>query len=122
MRYTVTAENEVYFWCIWKACLRLVEDSDGLRLSLRGVQGVAAGVPNRVLVITQEDDAGTGFRLETKQIRGKQSKLETGLIILLAVLENLACVITVIMQRGHFHCTISTCIYYLATSYCLADT
>lgn len=47
-------------------CLRLVEDSDGLRLSLRGVQGVAAGVPNRVLVITQEDDAGTGFRLQRK--------------------------------------------------------
>lgn len=50
-------------------CLRLVEDSDGLRLSLRGVQGVTAGVPNRVLVITQEDDAGTGFRLEGKQTR-----------------------------------------------------
>lgn len=48
-------------------CLRLVEDSDGLRLSLRGVQGVAAGVANKVLVITQEDDAGTGFRLENKQ-------------------------------------------------------
>lgn len=46
-----------------KPCLRLVEDSEGLRLSLRGVQGVAAGVPNRVLVITQEDDPGTGFRL-----------------------------------------------------------
>lgn len=45
-------------------CLRLVEDSEGLRLSLRGVQGVAAGVANRELVITQEDDAGTGFRLE----------------------------------------------------------
>lgn len=28
------------------------------------MQGVAAGVPNRVLVITQEEDAGTGFRLE----------------------------------------------------------
>ena len=54
-----------------EAHLRLVEDSDGLRLSLRGVQGVAAGVPNRVLVITQEDDAGTGFRLETKQTRRK---------------------------------------------------
>lgn len=53
-------------------CLRLVEDSDGLRLSLRGVQGVAAGVPNRVLVITQEDDAGTGFRLERPQKRLKQ--------------------------------------------------
>lgn len=52
-------------------CLRLVEDSDGLRLSLRGVQGVTAGVPNRVLVITQEDDAGTGFRLEGKQTRRK---------------------------------------------------
>lgn len=50
-------------------CLRFVEDSDGLRLSLRGVQGVTAGVPNRVLVITQEDDAGTGFRLEGKQTR-----------------------------------------------------
>ncbi len=50
-------------------CLRLVEDSDGLRLSLRGVQGVAAGVPNRVLVITQEDDAGTGFRLERNRTR-----------------------------------------------------
>lgn len=48
-------------------CLRLVEDSDGLRLSLRGVQGVAAGVPSRELVITQEDDAGIGFRLETKK-------------------------------------------------------
>lgn len=45
-------------------CLRLVEDSDGLRPSLRGVQGVAAGVPRRELVITQEDEAGTGFRLE----------------------------------------------------------
>lgn len=45
-------------------CLRLVDDSEGLRPSLRGVQGVAAGVPNRVLVITQEDDAGTGFKLE----------------------------------------------------------
>lgn len=43
-------------------CLRLVEDSDGL--SRRGVQGVAAGVPRRELVITQEDDAGTGFRLK----------------------------------------------------------
>lgn len=51
--------------------LRLVEDSEGLRLSLRGVQGVAAGVPSSVLVITQEDDAGTGFRLERKQSRGK---------------------------------------------------
>lgn len=51
-------------------CLRLVEDSEGLRLSLRGVQGVAAGVPNRVLVITQEDDAGTGFRLEGRAKRG----------------------------------------------------
>lgn len=51
----------------FEACLRLVEDSDGLRLSLRGVQGVAAGVANKVLVITQEDDAGTGFRLENKQ-------------------------------------------------------
>lgn len=46
------------------SCLRLVEDSEGLRLSLRDVQGVAAGVPSRVLVITQEDDAGTGFKLE----------------------------------------------------------
>lgn len=46
------------------SCLRLVEDSEGLRLSLRDVQGVAAGVPSRVLVITQDDDAGTGFKLE----------------------------------------------------------
>lgn len=44
-----------------------MEDSEGLRLSLRGVQGVAAGVPNRVLVITQEDDAGTGFRLKERK-------------------------------------------------------
>lgn len=51
---------------IWFICLRLVEDSDGLRPSLRGVQGVAAGVPRRELVITQEDDAGTGFRLERR--------------------------------------------------------
>lgn len=55
-------------------CLRLVEDSDGLRLSLRGVQGVAAGVPSRVLVITHEDDAGTGFRLERKQTRQKNKE------------------------------------------------
>lgn len=48
------------------ACLRLVEDSDGLRPSRRGVQGVAAGVP-RELVITQEDDAGTGFRLNRRR-------------------------------------------------------
>lgn len=47
-------------------CLRLVEDSDGLRPSLRGVQGVAAGVPRRELVITQEDEAGTGFRLKRR--------------------------------------------------------
>lgn len=50
----------------FEPCLRLVEDSDGLRPSLRGVQGVAAGVVNKVLVITQEDDAGTGLRLETQ--------------------------------------------------------
>lgn len=56
-----------------EACLRLVEDSDGLRLSLRGVQGVAAGVPNRVLVITQEEDAGTGFRLERKQTQTRRN-------------------------------------------------
>lgn len=56
-----------------KPCLRLVEDSDGLRLSLRGVQGVAAGVPNRLLVITQADDAGTGFRLKRE---GKQNHKE----------------------------------------------
>lgn len=43
-----------------------MEDSDGLRQSRRGVQGVAAGVPRRELVITQEDDAGTGFRLERR--------------------------------------------------------
>lgn len=48
-------------------CLRLVEDSDGLRPSRRGVQGVAAGVPRRELVITQEDDAGTGFRLKRRR-------------------------------------------------------
>lgn len=41
-----------------------MEDSDGRRPSLRGVQGVAAGVPSTELVITQEEDAGTGFRLE----------------------------------------------------------
>lgn len=56
----------IYLECL-ELCLRLVEDSDGLRLSLRGVQGVAAGVASRVLVITQEDDAGTGFRLERKR-------------------------------------------------------
>lgn len=57
-------------------CLRLVDDSEGLRLSLRGVQGVAAGVPNRVLVITQEDDAGIGFRLEeNKQKLQREKKL-----------------------------------------------
>lgn len=48
-------------------CLRLVEDSDGLRPSRRGVQGVAAGVPRRELVITQEEDAGTGFRLKRRR-------------------------------------------------------
>lgn len=48
-------------------CLRLVEDSDGLRPSRRGVQGVAAGVPRRELVITQEDDAGAGFRLKGRR-------------------------------------------------------
>lgn len=48
-------------------CLRLVEDSDGLRPSRRGVQDVAAGVPRRELVITQEDDAGTGFRLKRRR-------------------------------------------------------
>lgn len=53
--------EEVGVGCI---CLRLVEDSEGLRPSLRGVQGVAAGVASSELVITQEDDAGTGFRLE----------------------------------------------------------
>lgn len=52
-----------------KPCLRLVEDSEGLRLSLWGVQGVAAGVPRRVLVITQEEDAGTGFKLQEQQKR-----------------------------------------------------
>lgn len=51
------------------SCLRLVEDSEGLRLSLRGVHGVAAGVPNRPLLITQEDDAGTGFKLEKTRTR-----------------------------------------------------
>lgn len=50
------------------ASLRLVEDSEGLRLSLRDVQGVAAGVPSRVLVITQEDDAGTGFKLGVTRV------------------------------------------------------
>lgn len=45
----------------------MVDDSEGLRLSLRGVQGVAAGVPKRVLVITQEADAGTEIRLKRKQ-------------------------------------------------------
>lgn len=57
------------FSVVFKPCLRLVEDSDGMRLSLRGVQGVTAGVPNRQLVITQEDDEGTGFRLEVKQTK-----------------------------------------------------
>lgn len=57
-------------------CLRLVDDSEGLRLSLRGVQGVAAGVPNRVLVITQEDDAGTGFKLEENKQK-LQREIET---------------------------------------------
>lgn len=52
---------------IWFICLRLVEDSDGLRPSLRGVQGVAAGVPSRELVITQEDEAAAGFRLERRE-------------------------------------------------------
>lgn len=66
-----------------KLCLRLVEDSDGLRLSLRGVQGVAAGVPNRVLVITQEDDAGTGFRLESKQTR-HDTKLKRCYLLLIS--------------------------------------
>lgn len=58
----------------FEPCLRLVEDSDGLRLSLRGVQGVAAGVANKVLVITQEDDAGTGFRLENKREQRNDEK------------------------------------------------
>lgn len=40
-----------------------MEDSEGLRLSRWGVQGVAAGVASRALVITQEEDAATGFRL-----------------------------------------------------------
>lgn len=58
---------------IWIICLRLVEDSDGLRPSLRGVHGVAAGVPRRELVITQEDDEGTGLRLEG---RGKDADIK----------------------------------------------
>lgn len=49
------------------SCLRFVEDSDGRRLSLRGVQGVAAGVANSELVITQEEAAGVGFRLQEMQ-------------------------------------------------------
>lgn len=68
-------------------CLRLVEDSDGLRLSLRGVQGVAAGVANKVLVITQEDDAGTGFRLENKQEQRNTEKNKQAVTLKINVLE-----------------------------------
>lgn len=59
-------------WYDVVSCLRLVDDSEGLRPSLRGVQGVAAGVQNRLLVITQEEDAGTGFRLLGMTTRGIQ--------------------------------------------------
>lgn len=71
----------------FEPCLRLVEDSDGLRLSLRGVQGVAAGVANKVLVITQEDDAGTGFRLENKQEQRNDEKKKLAANLNINVLE-----------------------------------
>ena len=47
--------------------LRLVDDSEGLRLSRRGVQGVTAGVVSRALVITQDDVVRPEFRLGTKR-------------------------------------------------------
>lgn len=57
----------------------MVDDSEGLRLSLRGVQGVAAGVPHRLLLITQEDDVETGFRLAgtiaTDRLNTKKKKI-----------------------------------------------
>lgn len=55
---------------MWVPCLRLVEDSDGLRPSLRAAEGVAAGVPNKALVITQEDDVGT----ELLEKKGNQKR------------------------------------------------
>ena len=54
------------------ACLRLVEDSEGIMPSRRGVQGVAMGVANRLLVITQEEVAGPEIRLPGGR-RGKKN-------------------------------------------------
>ena len=48
------------------ACLRLVEDSEGLRLRRRGLLGVTAGVVNSVLVITQEVDERPGLTLDER--------------------------------------------------------
>lgn len=59
-----------------KSYLRLVDDSEGMRLSLRGVQGVTAGVPSRLLVITQEDDARTGFRLRIRKLNERQLQFD----------------------------------------------
>ena len=44
----------------------MVEDSEGIMPSRRGVQGVAMGVANRLLVITQEEVAGPEIRLAPK--------------------------------------------------------
>lgn len=98
----VTCQRHRLIVYLIKCCvsdLRLVEDSEGLRLSLRGVQGVAAGVANKVLVMTQEDDAGTGFRLENKRVHRNLSFIH--IHISFAVMNKKDGVIGCRVPRGH---------------------